>query len=266
MTRHFMIASDFDQTLSFNDSGLVLSQRLGSTGSRTRCAASPASTSCSRAASSRISFVTTPTFARCGARTWWRWAVRSDSSPTSAGSCGCSRTGIPGYRFSFMVVSAAPQEVVQSALEGIVAPENIFGTRFDYDPETGEIGSLLRVPAGYGKVAVLDDLQARLQVSSDRIVYVGDGSSDVHVMLHVNHRDGFTVAVSETRLVTPIARRTILADDALSVLVPILEDVVGYDRAQVRGFFEANGLVIREWDRVRTDRLSIEAPQEAAAS
>ena len=29
MTRHFMIASDFDQTLSFNDSGLVLSQRLG---------------------------------------------------------------------------------------------------------------------------------------------------------------------------------------------------------------------------------------------
>ena len=72
------------------------------------------------------------------------------------------------------------------------------------------------MPAGYGKVAVLDELQARLQVSSDRIVYVGDGSSDVHVMLHVNHRDGFTVAVSETRLVTPIARRTILGDDALS--------------------------------------------------
>ena len=116
------------------------------------------------------------------------------------------------------------------------------------------------MPAGYGKVAVLDELQARLQVSSNRIVYVGDGSSDVHVMLHVNHRDGFTIAVSEARLVTPIARRTILGDDALSPLVPVLEEVVGFDRSQVRAFFEAKGLVITEWDRARTDRLSIDRP------
>ena len=27
--RHFLVASDFDQTLSFNDSGLVLSELLG---------------------------------------------------------------------------------------------------------------------------------------------------------------------------------------------------------------------------------------------
>ena len=46
---------------------------------------------------------------------------------------------------------------------------------------------------------------------------------------------------------------------------PILEDVVGYDRAQVRAFFEANGLVIREGDRARTDRLSIEAPEQPPA-
>ena len=66
-------------------------------------------------------------------------------------------------------------------------------------------------------------------------------------------------AEAEARLVTPIARRTILGDDALSVLVPILEDVVGYDRAEVRDFFARNGLVIAEWDRVRTDRLRIDA-------
>src|SRR3954447_25130152 len=30
--RHFLVASDFDQTLSFNDSGLVLSELLGATG------------------------------------------------------------------------------------------------------------------------------------------------------------------------------------------------------------------------------------------
>ena len=27
--RHFLVASDFDQTLSFNDSGIVLGERLG---------------------------------------------------------------------------------------------------------------------------------------------------------------------------------------------------------------------------------------------
>ena len=30
--RHFLVASDFDQTLSFNDSGLVLSELLGVSG------------------------------------------------------------------------------------------------------------------------------------------------------------------------------------------------------------------------------------------
>jgi len=71
---------------------------------------------------------------------------------------------------------------IQSALEGIVPDDHIVGTEFRYDPATGEIQSILRVPAGYGKVAVLDDLRATLPLSHDRIVYVGDGSSDVHVI------------------------------------------------------------------------------------
>jgi hypothetical protein len=117
--------------------------------------------------------------------------------------------GIRGHHFSFRVISAAPEEVIQSALEDIVPPEHIFGTRFRFDSNTGEIESIIRVPAGYGKVAVLDELQLQLQISPDRIVYVGDGSSDVHVMLHVNRRDGFTVAVSENEYIAPIARRSI---------------------------------------------------------
>jgi hypothetical protein len=77
-------------------------------------------------------------------------------------------------------------------------------------------------------------------------------------MLHVNHREGFTIAVSEARLVTPIARRTILGEDALGVLVPVLEDVLGRDRRRVRAFFQERGLAIQEWDRARTDHLTIE--------
>ena len=49
-------------------------------------------------------------------------------------------------RFRFFVISAAPREVVQSALEGIVPPENIFGTEFGFDPESGEISHVVRVP------------------------------------------------------------------------------------------------------------------------
>src|SRR5271155_609595 len=36
--KHYLLASDFDQTLSFNDSGLVLSELLGITGFEDRVA------------------------------------------------------------------------------------------------------------------------------------------------------------------------------------------------------------------------------------
>ena len=88
------------------------------------------------------------------------------------------------------------------------------------------------------------------------MIYVGDGSSDVRVMLHVNQREGFTVAVSESRTITQIARRTVLSDDALSVLIPILEEIVGWNRARIRRFFEAQGLLIQGWDKVQADWLT----------
>ena len=48
-----------------------------------------------------------------------------------------------------------------------------------------------------------------------------------------------------------------ISDDALSVLVPILEEIVGFGPAQIRAVFERQGLVIQEWDRMRTDWLTI---------
>ena len=60
-------------------------------------------------------------------------------------------------------------------------------------------------------------------MTPDHTIYVGDGSSDVHVMLHVNNRDGFTIAVSENRQLASIAKRTVLSDDAFSIVVPILD-------------------------------------------
>ena len=76
-------------------------------------------------------------------------------------------------------------------------------------------------------------------------------------MMHVNRLDGLTIAVSENKYITQIAQRTILSDDALSVLVPILEDIVGWNSSRIRAFFEAQGFILREWDKVRTDSLTV---------
>jgi phosphoserine phosphatase len=165
---------------------------------------------------------------------------------------------IEGYHFDFYVLSASPVEVIQSALEGIVPEDHIIGTEFKYK-ESGEIESLVRATAGYGKVTRLDQLEEQLGIPADHIVYVGDGSSDIHVMLHVNRRDGFTIAVSESKLVAQIAKRTVLGDNALATLVPILEDIAGWQRPQIRQLFESYGFLIQGWDRVQTDWVTLRA-------
>ncbi len=161
-----------------------------------------------------------------------------------------------GHFFDFYILSAAPVEVIYSALEGIVPQDHIFGTQFHYKP-SGEIDTIIRATAGYGKVAVLNQLLAQHVTGPDHVIYSGDGSSDIHVMLQLNARDGLTIAVSESPHVSQIAKRTVLSTSALAVLAPILEEIVGWERARIRSFFEANGMLIQEWERVRTDWLTL---------
>ena len=113
------------------------------------------------------------------------------------------------------------------------------------------------VAAGYGKVAAVEEIRARHVVPRDQVIYMGDGQSDIPVMLHVNRGEGFTIAASEAREIAQIAKRTVISDDALSVLVPILEEIAGFGPSRIRALFEDQGLVIQEWDRVRTDWLTI---------
>jgi HAD superfamily phosphoserine phosphatase-like hydrolase len=259
--RRYLLASDFDQTLSFNDSGIVLSEMLGIAGFRERAAGLSDVHLVQQGAELAYLLLHDPEYRR----------VRREDLIAVGKRIRLKQNipllsrfleGLDDHRFTFNVISAAPEEVIRSALEGIVREERIHGTRFRYDPASGEIQSIVRVPAGYGKVAVLEELRAGLSVAPDRVVYVGDGGSDVHVMLHVNRLGGLTVAVSENRYLTPIAKRTILSDNALSVLVPILEDILGWDSSRIRALFEAHGFVLQEWDKIRTDSLTI---REAAA-
>ena len=254
--KQYLLMSDFDQTLSFNDSGLVLSEMLGIPGFAARVAGLSDIHLVQQGGELSYLLLHDPEFRRVrkehlvevGKRIRLKANIQMLSQMLQ---------GLGGHRFEFYVISAAPQEVIQSALEGMVAPENIYGTELNYDPATGEIESIACLRAGYGKVAVVEELRSRKQVSHDSLIYVGDGSSDIHVMLHVNRLDGLTIAVSENKYITQIARRTILSDNALSVLVPVLEDILGWDSTRIRALFHAHGFVVQEWDKVRTDTFTI---------
>ena len=254
--RHFLLASDFDQTLSFNDSGLVLSELIGVRDFQRKVDGLARCNLVQQGGELAYLIRHDPEFR--GVRrahleeTGRRVRLRNDIPAL----INLLERGLDGARFSFFVISAAPREVIQSALAGIVAPEQIFGTEFDYD-ESGEVRSIRRVPAGYGKVAVVEELEARLGLTPDRTIYVGDGNSDVHVMLHVNNRDGFTIAVSENMQLARIARSTMLSDNACSVMVPILEQVLRWTSVDIRGLFEQNGLTLQEWEKARTDRVTV---------
>jgi HAD superfamily phosphoserine phosphatase-like hydrolase len=261
-TKDYLLISDFDQTLSFNDSGLMLSEMLGIPHFQEKIQGLSQIHLVQQGGELAYLLLHDPEFRR----------VRKDDLIAAGKQIRLKPNihllsrmleDLDGHQFSFYVVSAAPEEVIQSALDGIVPPDHIFGTRFRYDETTGEIESIECLPAGYGKVAVLERLRSQLPISHDRIVYVGDGSSDVHVMLHVNRLDGLTIAVSENRYITQIARRTILSDDALSVLIPILEEILDWNSTRIRGLFESQGLLLQEWDKVRTDSLRISHAQRA---
>ena len=257
MKKHYLLASDFDQTLSFNDSGLTLSELLGTAGFREKVAALARLNFVQQGAELAYLLSEDPDYRRVTREDLAEVGRRVRLKRNVPLLARLLQDGMDGHRFDFYVISAAPREVVLSALEGIVPPDHIIGTRFRFQKKTGQIESLEQAAAGYGKVAAVEDLRLKHAIPREQVVYVGDGQSDIPVMLHVNRGEGFTIAASEAREISQIAKRTVISDDALSVLVPILEEIVGFGPAQIRALFEREGFVIQEWDRVRTDWLTI---------
>jgi HAD superfamily phosphoserine phosphatase-like hydrolase len=256
-TRAFLVASDFDQTLSFNDSGHVLSELLGVSGFQDKVSGLARTNLVQQGGELAYLIRHDPEFrgvrrehlVETGRRVHLRRAIPA--------LVDFLNRGLEDANFAFFVVSAAPREIVVSALEGVVPPDRIYGTDFEFDARSGEVRSIQRVPAGYGKVAVIEELQLRLEIPPNRIIYVGDGSSDVHVMLHVNSHDGFTIAVSENRQLARIARSTVLSDSAFGIVVPMLEQMFHWSSGDIRALFESNGLTLNGWEKARTDRVVI---------
>ena len=220
----YLVASDFDQTLSFNDSGVVLSELIGASDFQRKVEGLARINLVQQGGELAYLIRHDPEFRGVRREHLVETGRRVSLRSNIAALVEFLDRGLQECGFSFAVISAAPREVIESALDGVVTPEHIFGTEFDYD-ETGEVRSILRVPAGYGKVAVIEELERKHGVPPAQTIYIGDGSSDVHVMLHVNNRGGFTIAVSENTQLARIAKRTILSDDAFTVAAPILERV-----------------------------------------
>jgi len=188
-SKTILLASDFDQTLSFNDSGLVLSELVGIPAKEfeRKTALLSAQNLVQQGGELAYLLLHDPDYrsrvrisdlVQAGKQIRLKHHINHLSKflGNTIGDC----------RFDFHVISAAPQ-VIESALENVLPADHIHGTQLQ-DDSSGHVESFVRVTAGYGKVAVLNNLQAKLQVARDRIIYVGDGSSDIHVMLHVNRR------------------------------------------------------------------------------
>lgn len=256
--KRYILASDFDQTLSFNDSGYVLAELLGIPGKEfERLAQGMAKLNLvQQGGELAYLLLHDPEFRKVRREHLYKAGKLVRLKPNIDSLYRFLSNDVEGFHFDFYVISAGPVEVIRSALEGIIPPDHIYGTEFEYNT-AGEIERIAKVTAGYGKVEAIDSLLEKLKTSPDRIVYVGDGSSDIHVMLHVNRRDGYTIAVSENKYLAPIAKRSIISDNALAILVPILEDVVGWDSQKIRAVFEEKGFVIQQWDKVQTDTLTI---------
>jgi HAD superfamily phosphoserine phosphatase-like hydrolase len=258
MVKHYLLASDFDQTLSFNDSGVVLSELIGFHGFNDKVAGLSQMNLVQQGAELSYLILHDPEFRRVRRDDLIETGKRIRLKHDVALFARALENFGDDHKFSFYVISAAPQEIIQSALEGIVPSDHIVGTRFRYNESTGEVDSIIRASAGWGKITVLEEIRATLGISHDHIIYMGDGSSDLPVMMHVNQHDGLTIAVSEAKYITRVARRTVLSDSAMSVLVPVLEEVLRWDSARIRRIFSTYGLTLREWDKTRTDMLTIQ--------
>jgi hypothetical protein len=65
------------------------------------------------------------------------------------------------------------------------------------------------------------------------------------------------IAVSENKQLARIAQSTVLSDNAFSIVVPLLDQVFRWRAGRIRTLFESNGLALEEWEKARTDRVTI---------
>src|SRR3974390_3421737 len=167
--KRFILASDFDQTLSFNDSGFVLGELLGIPASEYERKVTGMAELNLVQQGGELAYLLLhdPEFRKVRREQLYEAGKRVRLKPNIDLLYDFLSNDVEGFHFDFYVISAGPVEIIRSALEGIIPADHIFGTEFEY-AASGEISRILQVTAGYGKVAVLESLLERLKSGPDR--------------------------------------------------------------------------------------------------
>ncbi len=135
--KRYIFASDFDQTLTFNDSGYVLAELVGiPTAEFERKAKGMAKINLvQQGAELAYLLLHDPEFkAKVRKEHLHEVGKRIRLKGDIKLLYQILEKGMDGYVFDFYVLSAAPVEVIHSALEGIVPQDHIYGTEFRYKP------------------------------------------------------------------------------------------------------------------------------------
>src|SRR5207247_9661053 len=147
MAKEYLLASDFDQTLSFNDSGIVLSEIVGIPGFREKVAGLSRTNLVQQGGELAYLLRHDPDYRAVRREHLIEAGKRVRLKQNIPLLVRLLQEGIEGYRFAFYVISAPPEQVIQSALEGIVPPDHLYGARVWYAPTAGEICADVRAPA-----------------------------------------------------------------------------------------------------------------------
>jgi HAD superfamily phosphoserine phosphatase-like hydrolase len=257
--KKFLFASDFDQTLSYDDTGIVISLELGIPPERFLEKVKEIRERNITQLGGELAYllaydpeyknkVTKALLLKIGER------IRLKNNVDLLFKI--LQQGINNCEFVCYVISACPDLVIKRSLSKILPEENIFGTEFKYDEE-GRIIDILKTAAGHGKASIIDYLVEKEHIPKENVIYIGDGSSDIHVMLHVNVYGGFPIAVSPSPYLGHISKRTVLSENALAVLCPILEDLFNYTEEEIKDFYTQLGHPIYEWNRAKLEWLTI---------
>ena len=256
MKERYLFISDFDKTLSVEDSGQLLSQKIGVSKENFE---------------NKVSQLRSKNIVKLGAEL--SYLILHDSNykgkitrkilrevgrevvlkKNVSQLMRLLKTGFKGVHFFTYVVSAAPKEILIGALEKILPEDHLYGTLFDYG-EKDIVVDVKQTGAGTAKVDAINFIRSKEKISQDKIVYVGDGLSDIHVMLHIKAYGGYPISVSPTPYLGHISKKTVVSNNVLSFLVPILEDIVRLSEEEIKDFFiEKLGVSIQEWNKAEVE-------------
>src|SRR5688572_9541587 len=114
--KQYLLASDFDQTLSFNDSGIVLSELLGTSRFEEKVKGLARINLVQQGGELAYLLLHDPEYRRVRREHLVEVGKRIRLKHNIARLVSILESGLDGHQFGFYVVSAAPEEVVQSAL------------------------------------------------------------------------------------------------------------------------------------------------------